>query len=412
MAVTNVERQFTDREAEQGLDFKITTTSLYLVEFNSLDDGEQQAATAQDPLGSSDERKNIPKFGQVHPNIPGVYASKIKPRCSEDSPYIWYVSIDYSSAPSDMPQPNQIDAQGNAVPSQDARKQQPANPTARQATWEVTSIDREEPVREWTPVGADGKLTFLDPADWEVDHIYTRGTYVKSSGNVYFCIDGGSASVAPSGTGDPDEFLIFDGDLIWLFYGSVTQVSTDPQFAIVAGAVNSGNCPFDPPQMTTVSIPVLRVTKYLPIDGNFIEYIGSLKNAVNVKKWKGLKPRVAKIISVAAKNATVNEQDCVEITWEIGIDPDTWDVRILDAGYGYITTKSIANPLYPGTIGEPMRITKRVFVEHKDPDGTILSGPVPMNGKGGPLDPDSDPVFLRGVPRQQKLLDFNKAIFW
>lgn len=411
MAIESVERQFHERSGSQDLQGKITTTTTYEVVFGTIAEAnEQNAALATDPLGSLDVRKNVQRFGQAHPDIPGCYVNGVKPECSDESPFIWYVKLEYSSSP-DFPQPHAIDSEGQSTPSQNQRQQQPQNPTQRQATWEVGSVDRSEPVRDWVKINLDGSINYYDPPNWFTATAYKANDYVKNAGNVYLCIKPGTSAAAPTGEGQGDG-LVTDGVLLWQFMCTYTQSQTDPSFALMMACVNSGGCPFDPPGMTEVSIPTFRITKYLTPELNFVAYVARMKNAVNKTKWKGLKPRCAKLLSISFQSATVNDVDCVSGTWEVGIDPDTWDVRLLDAGYGAISTKSVANPLYPGTPGEPQRINKRVFYEHKDPDGVILSGPVPMDGRGNPLEPDAQPVFLRGVPRQQKMIDFNTYIPW
>lgn len=411
MAITGVERQFVSRQCDQDLQARVKTTSVYLVTVDSLTDGEQEVGNATDPLGSSDVRKNIPRFGSLHPNIPGCFVVGVRPECSDESPFIWNVFIDYDTSP-DFPQPHAVDSQGNTTPSDSARKQMPANPIARPPQWEVFSIDKTEPVREWRKVKQDGSIDYITPANWVNAKVYKRGDYVVSNANVYWCVSGGTSSAAPNGVGDANN-LIQDGIvLVWQFLSTVLQATTDPTFAILSACVNSGQCPFDPTATTEVSIPAVRITKNLPMEVNFLAYCASLKNAVSKKPWKGLAARVAKVISVTAKSMTENDIDFVQVVWEVGLDPDTWDTRILDAGYGGIGTRSVANPLFPGTMGAPERIDKKEFFEHTDSNGHILSGPVPMDGKGGPLEPDSDPVFLRGIPRQQRLIDFATAIPW
>ena len=86
-------------------------------------------------------------------------------------------------------------------------------------------------------------------------------------------------------------------------------------------------------------------------------------------------------------------------TWELGIDRDTWDMRILDAGY---SVKQLRTP----EGGGPLQLKPVVI---KDIHGDPITEPTPLNGQGQRLDPEDDPVFLRFVPR---LADIADKVLW
>ncbi len=150
--------------------------------------------------------------------------------------------------------------------------------------------------------------------------------------------------------------------------------------------------------MVSVGRVILSVTKNMPIAT--LEYLLTLKNAVNIFPWRGVQLRCARIKDVTHDGGKEkNGIGYVTTKWEIVLDPDTHDLRILDAGEGVLQSRTP-----PG--GGP-QVTK--FVRFTDIHGEPI-GIVPMNGAGGPLEPGDPPVFRRGVPRQQRLIDFNTVL--
>jgi hypothetical protein len=76
---------------------------------------------------------------------------------------------------------------------------------------------------------------------------------------------------------------------------------------------------------------------------------------------------------------------------------ETWDVQVLDAGFAELTTRDD-----PAT----MKLVQ-VWTKIRDPFNQSPTEPVPLNGNGQKLAPGKDPVFLRGVPGNYQLQDFN-----
>lgn len=406
MAILSVRKLFTDRGGPQDLTKKIELKEMWeVVSDTTL--SEQEAANAIDPVDST---KFVPDFGDTHADVPGCYVVGIEPNPSDESPFICYVTINYSNRP-DFPTPNDLDSQGNPTPGSFDRQPAPDNPLARPASWKIGSIDKQEIIREWVKVKPSGSVDFFTPANWVAATAYKIGTYVVNNNNVYWCVVAGTSAGAggPNGTGDAVFHEVVDNGVTWKFYSTLLQATTDISFAIATACLNSGKLPFDPPAMTEISIPTILVTVNIPAIS--VAYCVALKNAVNKTVWKGAAPRVAKILNVSASNKVENNISFVEFTWEIGFDPRTWDARILDAGYGTYVTEDVPNPAYPAP-GEPRTITKKDFTAFKDAKGEVISVPVPMDGRGGKLDPDAEPVFLRGIPVQQQIIDFNEAIPW
>lgn len=396
MAIVSVEPLFEGRGASQDWERKVTSPRLFEVVVDDVNDGEPEVTQAVDP---NDSTKRIPGFGDLHPNISNCIVVGFDADNSDDTPYIWIVKVLYDSHPS-TPAAQQVDPEGKSQPGETPGNA-PENPLAKAAQWRIGSIDRTEPVRRWLPVKQSGEYDFLAPDNWLPNKAYDRGKYVSNGANVYWCdVAGVSAGAGgPAGVG----FNILDGTCIWEFVGTLIQVTSDPRFAIYVACLNSGKVPFDPPGVTDVSIPTVVITMAIP--NISIPYAMSIKNAVNLTRWKNCPPRTAKVMKFEAGNKTEGKVSFIEATWEIGLDPDTWDFRPLDAGYGGLQMRTVPNKAPP-----PVTVIERRFVAFKDANGDPVSNPVPMNGAGGQLDPESDPVFLRGVPVQQKLIDFNQEI--
>ena len=385
MAVLEVNLLFTGRGAKEGLDHHRTYTRHYEVITNNQADDEQTVGNA---IG-------IPRLGTTF--APDIYAvaSNVDVQQSDDSPYIWRVTVEYDShtATGERDKPdNKVDLDGKTID-----KAHQDNPLNEPAVWTLTFQDSEEPAVEWVEVDNAGNLVIPLPPAWAGATTYKTGTYVTNGANVYVCTLGGVSAGAggPGGVGSG----IADGAAVWGFYAPFAQTQNDPNFAIRAAVTTSANLPFDPPAHTEVSRIVLSVTKNMPIAT--LEYLLALKNAVNRFTWRGVPTRCAKIKSVTHDGGKEKSgTQYVTTKWEIGLDGDTWDLRLLDAGYGYLQTRTDPATNLP--------VTK--YTRYTDINGQPLEHPVPLNGRGAPLDPNDAPVFRRGVPRQTRIIDFNTVL--
>ncbi len=103
---------------------------------------------------------------------------------------------------------------------------------------------------------------------------------------------------------------------------------------------NSFGEPFDPAPEGDVSYPVVTIKRVEPGGLSFPKLM-YFKDAVNDSFWGPVPPRCAKIMSMNSEEEyrTVNhiEKLIWWCTYEIGLDPDTWDIIKLDAGYHYYT---------------------------------------------------------------------------
>lgn len=402
MAIVSVRCMFTGRGGAKDFKHKIRYNLVYEVVTDNPADNEELVAgdLAIDPVTSV----KVPVHGDVHPGNPRAVVTDSNPEQSDESFYIWYVTISYDTHP-DTPSVQDPSA---ASPTGDGDKpgEWPLDPTQEKAKWEIGTITKQEPVTQWREVDWDGDIIVVTPDAWVANTPYKIGNMITNQGNVYIAKTSGTSSVT-LGAGPTEEGKnIVDGlsGLTWSFSSTVLQIQNDPKYILLTACQNTGGLPFDPPYMIDVSIPTIRVTKNIPVAT--IDYCLAIKDAVSSEPWKGAPARCAKVLEFTASSAeTKNGFVYVAATWLIGLDPDTWDVRLLDAGYGYSEEVMVANPAAP-----PDRIAKKVFTRFKDAAGEFIGSAVPMDGEGGQLNPGDEPVFLRGIPRQMRLIDFNEVI--
>lgn len=402
MAIVSVRTLFPGRRGQTDYMSHKTYDLVQEVVTDSDSDAEPEVLAAVDPI---EPTKKVYQFGDAHPKDANAFCINRDPENSDESPRIWYVTSKFDTDPGEESAQG-VDGQGEANAG-DTVGNVPENPLARAAKWKTSSITRDEPVREWLQFNQDGSIAFVVPPAWTTSTIYKVGKFVQNAGNVYRYVVSGESDPASGPVIVPANPLIpiEDGDAFVVYVATLAQVTTDPAFAILSACLNSGKTPFDPPAMTDVSYPSIVVTKN--IQSIQMSYQMLISNAVNSKRWKGVPPFCAKVLKFDAGNEKENNIAFVVGTWEVAMNPDGWLTRVLDSGYGTIHERPVPNPATP-----PPTIMKKVFSRHVDPHGEPYDNAVPMNGSGGILDPEDEPVYLSGIPRQMKLIDFNEHIPW
>lgn len=395
MAAIEVSKLFERRSGKDTRDNHRTYTRMYEVLTDSDDDDEQVVGNAS--VGGV----AVPLPGDPLDSDPEAVVVDMDFDQSDESPRIWYVTAYYDSNPptasdrgGDKPD-NKVDLDGNTI----GKGERQASPLDEPAQWTTTFEDAEEPAVEGVRVDGAGNLVIEVPDNWTHNHAYLLNEYVRNGANVYVCTTAGTSVNTPGAGPGGNGTAIADGTVVWCFYATFAQTQNDPNHAVRTAIRTSGKLPFDPPVMVPVSKIVLSVTKNMPLVT--FEDMLALKNAQNVTTWRGVPPRCAKVKSLTHDGG--KEKDGVQYVtgkWEIAFDADTHDLRVLDAGYGYLATRTDPVTLTP--------VTK--YMRFTDPTGAPLDHPVPLNGAGQPLGPDDPPVFLRFVPRQTKLLDFNSVL--
>jgi hypothetical protein len=383
MGVTSIKLLFTSRGGKDDFEKHRTYKRVYEVLTDDPTDDENVIGPAMVAagygLGTSFDRDLLARLVGMEPEQ------------DDESPTRWLVTLDYDTKPK---LPSSVDPSTGST--SDPTSTNIDDPLAMPAQWRFASVDTEEPLTEWRPVNPDGTILFTNPDNWAPTTAYKLGRYVQNGGNVYRCVVAGTSAGAGGPLGQNPGA---DGTVTWAFWDSLTNVLADPNAALLVAVANSGGYPFDPPQMETVSKPMIQVTKNVAV--LTLAYLMGIKNAVNVVPWKGIPARCAKVMTVEAESKFEKNLAFMTGTWHIGLDPETWDKRILDSGWG--AKKTIPNPTPPGG-------TTTGFVEFTDETGQPYGAPVPMNGVGGKLTPGDPPVYLRGVSRQTKLVDLNALL--
>lgn len=443
MAVIEVAKLFEGRGGQDTFEKHRTYTRVYEVHTDDIEDDE--AIVAEGNI----DGVAVPRLGEEFESDTDAVVVTVDAQQSSESPFIWLVTIEYDSDP---PEPthdkpdNRTDFEGDETGGNTIEKtDRPASPLDEPATWTMSLEDREVPATEGILVSADGNLPQPVVANWAANTEYTSGVIRANGANVYvqtvnqavsgaigptgtgaaiadspaawaaltayvvgnYRVNGGNvyvvtASGTSAGAGGPtgDGVGITDGSVVWDFAGlpaqwtfvaKLTKVLTDPNFAPRVGIVNSAGMPFDPPVMVAVSRVLLSVTKNMSAATASFQYLLALKNAVNVVPWRGIPARCAQIRSLTHDGGKeLNDVAYITGRWEISLDPDTHDIRVLDAGAGYIATRPD---------------NTREYQPYEDGKGNQF-GVVPLNGAGEPLAPDNPPVYRRFVPKEWRIIDF------
>lgn len=390
MAVTSVELLFTGRGSGDTLANRRTYTRVYEILTDDPEDDEQVVSNGA----------GVPLPGDALDSDPGAVVVSIDFQQSDDDPQIWYATFEYDSEPSDpnRDRPDErVDLDGNPI----EKGERQANPLDEPAQWSLTAQDTEEPAIEGIEVDEAGALTITNPNAWANDTVYKRGAYVKNGGNVYLCVSSTGDFKSAAAGGGPVAVAngIADDALVWNYYATFAETQNDPNYAIRVAILSSAKLPYDPPPMVTVSRAVLSVTKNMAMGG--LDYVLALKNAVNILPWRGLPARTAKILVVTHDGGKqLNGIFYVTTKWEILLDGDTHDLRVLDSGlYEKVTYTDLVTL---------QQVTD--YQRIKDASDEPITEPVPLDGNGKRLKPDDPPVFKRYVPRQMRLIDFNAVL--
>lgn len=109
--------------------------------------------------------------------------------------------------------------------------------------------------------------------------------------------------------------------------------------------INSASFPFDPPVEEEVSLLTISVTKNVAFW--WADQAMALVKSVNKKKWYTLPERTVKFDGQEAESKFENNLQFWSVTSNLIVNPETWDVKVLDAGYFELvlnTTTGIKEP--------------------------------------------------------------------
>jgi hypothetical protein len=164
---------------------------------------------------------------------------------------------------------------------------------------------------------------------------------------------------------------------------------------VTEGVVNSAGDPFDPPPTVEVSRPLVHVTvNRAMLD---LTKIIDLQDAVNSKPWFQINPRCARCVSIEWASKFENNTFFWEITYGFALKNDTWDQRVLDAGWRVkrLVLDENGNSVFK-------------LVHIADIYGEPPTAPVPLNGFGAEAAIGDPPTYL--VRRVFRERDFNDLV--
>lgn len=169
---------------------------------------------------------------------------------------------------------------------------------------------------------------------------------------------------------------------IWkVSFQQTTEVVTRT-FANGEDILNSAGLPFDPPITIEVSRPLISVTWNVATLN--LDKIDLLQDGVNNAEFFGRAARTLRCVGIEAGSGFENGVHFWTVTVTLAYNRDTWDIRVLDAGYAVKKTEDF----------EGNGSTTERWVKVKDPYGNEATEPVPLDGAGQVLATDEDPVYL------------------
>lgn len=189
---------------------------------------------------------------------------------------------------------------------------------------------------------------------------------------------------------------------VWKFSFQTAQRVAEKGFLFTAGSfqnvetpiTNSASEKFDPPAMMDQSQPMVAITINRPTWS--LAKAVTLQDAVNSVTWQGVSPRCARCLGIDAQSMYENGVAYWQVTYNIGLKWDTWDLQILDAGW--------SERVYADEAGGGAMKIKQIV----DPNGN--SGvPYLLNGEGLRL-PVGDPEVYRRYA-VYRALNFASFIF-
>ncbi|MCS7159475.1 MAG: hypothetical protein RMJ19_03295 [Gemmatales bacterium] len=138
---------------------------------------------------------------------------------------------------------------------------------------------------------------------------------------------------------------------------------------------NSAGCPIDPPLTTSVTIAIIRFTKYYPPGFNPITKLSAIYNKVNSLPWNGFAAKTLLVTDMKANFERVNNFWVWKVEYQLEYKEDKWNpVKVLDHGPWYLLPDG----------------SKKLAV---DSDGNPLSD-ILLDGHGRPLPKNAPPVYL------------------
>lgn len=170
---------------------------------------------------------------------------------------------------------------------------------------------------------------------------------------------------------------------VWKFsFQQTTEPVQRSYFGALEPLRNSADLPFDPPATIEVSRPVVTCTWNVALVN--LDRLDDLQDAVNDRPFWGKAARTWRCIGIDAQSNFENDCWFWTVTVTLAYRRETWDLKLLDAGY---SEKVFVDP---NNAGSPVWVWQKM----KDPWGNEPTEPVPLDGNGRKLAIGSQPVFL------------------
>lgn len=223
----------------------------------------------------------------------------------------------------------------------------------------------------------------------------------------------GSPGMDINGNATSDPYLFYDE--IEISYANITDAAEGGIFRqFINGKgnaffkpdepraiTNSAGIAFDPPAERENSIEVIRITRNQAVPNPNKAY----RNMVNADAFgiskplynfnRSFGPYVGKITAVDSVFGIQNKQRYYRNTTELQIHPRTWRRQFLDQGIMRRVTDGDKDDAGNTISASDTSVAGYVHYRPiKDPDGSFITTPVPLDGDGQPLAPGKPHVFI------------------
>lgn len=154
--------------------------------------------------------------------------------------------------------------------------------------------------------------------------------------------------------------------------GELDQDAAGDAVKVFKGAMkNTAGQIFDPPPEMDESRPVLKIVRNEPTFNPIVAM--TFQDAVNAVGWGGAKARQIKVQSISTSGRKTEKVGAVTyeyypVTYELHYKRETWDVRLLNWGWYYLTAAG-ADPTDPANL-----------IDFKDASGKPTKGLLADNG--------------------------------
>jgi hypothetical protein len=201
--------------------------------------------------------------------------------------------------------------------------------------------------------------------------------YVDPNSNIWLCtVELATPEHNDGNTSAENDNPLLDYPLLALAYEEREEILYNTYATTrtpVTAIKSSAGEIFDPPPVVQRSSAVMTITQNYAYDWDIISAVTTYIDTINSDTFLGYPPHTLRITNIDPKGAVRNSTQYLEVTITMKFKP-TWDVVLLDSGTKYY----VGDGVY------------KKFID----DGVAEVGL--LDGMGGKLPQDADPVFLPG----------------